>query len=295
MPHKPVLLKEALELLHLGPGSVVVDGTLGSGGHSLEILKQMDAEGCLIALDQDPESLKRCQPLFEKDSRVSLHHSNYLEMDQVLERLNVKAVDAVILDIGVSLDQLESSERGFSFLRIGPLDMRMNPYQSVSARDLIHDLSQKELEAIFRNYGEERLSRKFSERICKARESERIETTEDLIRVLLGRRSGTKPAGLRRHPATKVFQALRIAVNDELEVLKEGLPRIWKSIKVGGRLVVLSFHSLEDRIVKQTFREWARSGEAFDLTKKPMMPTREEMRINRQSRSAKLRAVEKIR
>jgi 16S rRNA (cytosine1402-N4)-methyltransferase len=295
--HKPVLLKEVLQGLNLKPRSVVVDGTLGSAGHSLEILKQLGPEGRLIALDQDPESLARCEGLFENDRRVTLVNENFLNLDKVLDSLNVPAVDAVLLDIGFSSDQIEDAKRGFSFEREGPLDMRMNPNAPISAKDVINTWPEKDLEKIFREYGEEHQARRFAYAIEQARSTQPIETTTDLIHVLEGGtphpKKGNRPVWARRHPATKVFQALRIAVNDELGVLREGLPRIWKRVKPEGRLSVITFHSLEDRIVKYQFREWAQSGEGKLVNKKAIKSTYEERTENRRSRSAILRTIER--
>lgn len=281
----------------------VVDGTLGSGGHSIEILKQIGPLGRLIAVDQDPASLERCKKFFEEyRDQVSFQHDNFENIDQVLDRLNIIEVDAVLLDIGFSSDQLEDGSRGFSFDRPGPLDMRMNPNAEVPARDLVNHCSEQQLADLFWTYGHERFSRQFAKAICRWRAEKPLETTEDLVAAIEsalpykirkagdGQSRGTKS---KIHPATRVFQALRITVNRELEVLKEGLPRIWKRIIKGGRLAVISFHSSEDRIVKQQFQEWGRSKEAVLITKKPLQGTREEVRSNPRARSAKLRCAEK--
>ena len=301
MPHKPVLLQEVLQCLNLKSGDIVLDGTLGSGGHALEILKRIGPSGRLIGLDQDTAAIVRCrETLKDFQGQISLHSENYRNAGNVLETLNIPALDAVILDVGLSSEQLEDAVRGFSFDRSGPLDMRMDPRASNRARDLVNDLSEDELERLFRELGEERWARRIAGNIFRERAKQPIETTDDLVRVIeqaLPRRTrfrkGHRPGWARRHPATRAFQALRIAANDELGALREGLPVLWKGIKPGGRLAVITFHSLEDRIVKHQFRMWAQTEGAVLLTKKPITATREEAVANPRSRSAKLRVVEK--
>lgn len=303
MPHKPVLLQEVVQWLNLKPGMTVVDATVGAGGHTLALLKGIGPGGRLIGLDRDPTAVARCRDRFKDfQGRISLHTENFKNLGEVLDSLNIPAVDAVILDVGISSEQLEDPLRGFGFGQAGPLDMRMDPEGEVRARDLVNDLSEKELEGIFRNFGEERRSRPIARAICEAREKQPLETTDALARVIeqalpasYRGQGGQRPPWARRHPATRVFQALRIAVNDELGALREGLPRIWRRLGTGGRLAVISFHSLEDRIVKNQFRCWAQAGEGNRLTKKPLRPTREEILANPRARSAKARVVEKKR
>lgn len=290
MLHKSVLLQEAIQYLHLQEGMTVVDGTLGSGGHSAEIVKRIGRQGKLIAIDQDPAAVERSRSVLKEFPQVFFYQENFRNLDNLLNNLNIHYVNAVILDVGFSSDQLEDAERGFSFEREGPLDMRMNPANRFTARDFIHDLSQEELEKVFRDFGEERWARRFAKAICRQREIKPIETTGDLVAAI---RSANPFFDRKRHPATRVFQALRIAVNDELGALSEGLPSIWKRIQPGGRLVVITFHSLEDRIVKNQFREWGQAQEAVVLTKKPVVPSLFEIEDNPRARSAKLRAVEK--
>ena len=298
MPHKPVLLKEVLQHLNLRPGLTLVDGTIGSGGHAREILKAIGSEGKLIGLDQDPASLERCRRLFEKNENVSLHHKNFFDLEELLDALNISSVDAVLLDVGFSSDQIEDAKRGFSFERSGPLDMRMNPESGVTAADLVNELSQRELKDLFWNYGNERRAGRFAQAICQARLHHFLETTDDLVQTIentfsyKGKRTSFRRTRL--HPATRVFQALRIAVNDELNILQQSLPRIWKRIATEGRLGVVSFHSLEDRIVKNQFRSWAQNKEGVLINKKPLTPSLEERKDNPRSRSAKLRVIEKI-
>jgi 16S rRNA (cytosine1402-N4)-methyltransferase len=299
--HKPVLVSEVLLGLNLKPGAVVVDGTLGSGGHSLAILNAIGPKGRLIGLDQDPAALERSRErLEEHQSQISLHHENYVNLDRVLGSLNISKVDAVLLDIGFSSDQMEDASRGFSLERSGPLDMRMNPELEITARDLVQKLSERELADIFWHYGEERMSRRFAKAICERRTLHPLETTQDLYQTLetalpfkIKKTEHSRGYKSKIHPFTKVFQALRIAVNQELEVLRQGLPRIWNILSPGGRFAVISFHSLEDRIVKHQFRAWVDGGEATAVTKKPIIAAEEEMAENPRSRSAKLRVVEK--
>jgi len=301
LPHKPVLLDEVLALLAPRPGEVVLDGTLGSGGHAREILNLIGESGRLIGLDRDPRSLERCQKIFGEDRRVSLHFENFVCAGKVLDDLNVPCVDAVILDVGFSSDQVEEAGRGFSFDREGPLDMRMDPRETQTAGDLINDLSQEELERIFLEYGGERFSRRFARAICEARKREAIRTTLQLAGILNAALPGApryataeRPGWARRHPATRVFQALRIAVNREIENLEQGLKAIFPRLRVGGRFGVISFHSLEDRIVKRIFRQWRDEAVVRWVTRKPVAPGRPEQIENPRSRSAKLRVVEKI-
>lgn len=302
MPHKSVLLKEAVDGLNLRSGMTVVDGTLGSAGHALEIVKKIQPNGKLIAIDQDPAAIERGKEKLKEYSQVFFQASNFRFLRNVLHSLNIPEVDAVIIDVGFSSDQLEDSERGFSYERHGPLDMRMNPELKISARDLINDLSQQELEKIFWEYGEERLGRRFAAAICEARISQSIETTTDLVQILANalvpghkkKKANPRPGWARKHPATKVFQALRIAVNDELNVLTDALPEMWASLRKGGRVAVIAFHSLEDRIVKHQFRRWSDQGLAKLITKKPIVPSEAEIHENPRARSAKLRIAEKI-
>lgn len=292
-PHEPVLLNEVLALLKPKPGQVVVDGTLGGGGHSRALLERVGAEGRLIGIDQDPEALERAKANLKEFPNVEFIHSHFSGLDEVLRALNLPSADAVILDVGVSTEQLEKPERGFSFLKEGPLDMRMDLSNPVTARDLIRDLSQEKLESLFRTLGEERWSKRIAAAICRRRVREPIVTTGDLVKII--QEAVPKPARFGpRHPAMRVFQALRIEVNQELRELEAVLPKALKVLKTGGRLAVISFHSLEDRRVKQAFRQWSKEGRAKLLTPKPVGPGEEEIRRNPRSRSAKLRVIEKM-
>ncbi len=271
----------------------MVDATLGSGGHALRILKRIGPEGRLIGIDQDPEALKHAKENLKNFSQVEYVHENFSQLDQVLMSLNLREVDAVLLDIGISSEQLEVASRGFSFMKAGPLDMRMNPSGPVTAEELVNDLSQVELENLFWEYGEERWARRIAYAICEERIKSPIETTEGLVRVI--QKAVPKRFHFKgKHPATRVFQALRIKVNEELESLDQALSKVPALLSKGGRFAVISFHSLEDRKVKQTFRGWADKKEMKLLTKKAVKPTEVEIERNPRSRSARLRVVEKI-
>ncbi len=291
--HEPVLLKEVLQLLDPQPGEVVVDATLGNSGHAREILKRIGPKGRLIGIDQDPEAIERAKHSLKEFSYVDYIYGNFAELGEILKRLNRDTVNAVIIDVGISSEQLEEARRGFSFLKEGPLDMRMDPGRLVvRARDLVNDLSQGELEKLFRTYGEERWSKRIAGTICRERVKKPIETTGELVQII--KRAVPRPSHFGpRHPAMRVFQALRIQVNQELEALKTVLPQAVAALSPGGRLAVITFHSLEDRIVKRTFREWASEGAVQLLTKKPVQPTLEEIQANPRSRSAKLRVLKK--
>jgi len=299
--HKPVLLHEAIALLALVPGATVVDGTLGAGGHASALLNAIGPAGRLIALDQDGDAVAEGLEKWGRCAQVSIHRENFRNIPLILQCLNVPAVHAVILDIGISSEQLDSDARGFSFERSGPLDMRMDTRQCRTAADVIREFSQSELEKLFEAYGEERWAKRYARAICEEKKGIRIETTNHLARVIEEATPGYRPASKskgtvfwRRHPATRVFQALRIEVNDELRTLEESLPGCWDCLMPGGRMAVITFHSLEDRIVKNFFREMKQNGRALLVTRKPTVPQEEELRENTRSRSAKLRVAEKI-
>jgi len=291
--HKSVLLDSVLSHLNLVQGQIVLDATVGSGGHSETILKRISPNGLLIGLDQDPEALKRAAKRLEAvGGKFVLKHFNFRFLDEALSSLNLKQVNAVLLDVGVSSDQLQASDRGFSFMREGPLDMRMDPTQDQTAEHLIYGLSERELIQIFGELGEERYAGRIARKIVQERSKRSIKTTFDLKKIV----EETVPSAYRFgriHPATRIFQALRIAVNDELNALKEALPKAFGSLKPGGRLAVISFHSLEDRIVKQYFVHEKNLGTGKIMTKKPIEATEDELKNNPRSRSAKLRVIER--
>jgi len=299
--HNPVLLQEVLEHLALRPGAVVMDGTLGSGGHSEAILGEIGSTGRLIGFDQDPEAIARCRALFQGDARVTLVHENFRNLERVFSGLGVEAFDAVLLDIGTSSEQLADGKRGFSFQTEGELDMRMNPEVGRKASELIAQMSEVELADLFYHYGEERNSRRFARVIVERRRENPIRTIEDLNLALeqalpahMRFKKGHRPSWARRHPSTKVFQALRIGVNDELEALKEGMAAAFSHLTKNGRLGIISFHSIEDRMVKQQFRKWDSEKLGNLIFRKPLVANRSEILNNPKARSAKLRVIEKI-
>jgi len=285
--HKPVLLEEAVDLLLGGGGKIFVDCTVGLGGHARKILEK-NPEAFLIGIDRDPYALEIAKEnLKEFDGRFSLYKANYSDFDLVLKEEGIALVDGFLFDLGVSMYQLKSP-RGFSFQRDDPLDMRMDPEDRITAYDVVNRYSEKELERIIREYGEEKKARAIAKAIVLQRSKKPIETTKELVDVIL---SVLKRRG-KIHPATKVFQAIRIEVNRELEHLKIALEKVPTYLRSGGRLVVISFHSLEDRMVKKFFKE--HSYQFKILTKKPITPKKEEVMQNPASRSAKLRAGVKI-
>jgi 16S rRNA (cytosine1402-N4)-methyltransferase len=285
--HVSVLLDTALEYLEIRPDGIYVDATFGAGGHSRAILSRLTT-GRLISIDADPEAAPRAAAI--TDSRFSFVPGNFSELRRILNDCGVAHVDGVLFDLGVSSMQLDNADRGFSFREDAPLDMRMNPYEGRSAYDILATASERELADIFFNYGEERAARRIAHAIVERRSNGKLpRTTIELAALVSGvvHRPGTRE---RVHPATRVFQALRIAVNDELGVLREGLHSAIDSLCAAGRVVAISFHSLEDRIVKQTFR----GDERLDiLTKKPIVPSEDEMAENPRARSAKLRAAKR--
>ncbi len=283
------MVKEVLDLLQAGPNKDFIDGTLGLGGHARQLLERSSPEGRLFGIDRDPQALGIArQRLSEFGNRVTFFHGTFDQTVSALQESNWGKADGMILDLGVSSMQLNRAERGFSFLTDSALDMRMDLEEEVTAREILNDLPEEKLEAIFREYGEERFSRRIARQVVASRRTGAITTTGDLRDII----SRAVPFSKGRiHPATRVFQALRIAVNRELEILERFLSQPPSFLKVGGVLVVLSYHSLEDRIVKRAFRSY----ENFRIiTKKPLSPSSQEIRENSRSRSAKLRAVQRI-
>lgn len=292
--HIPVLAKEWLNFLSERTIKNYVDGTLGAGGHAEVVLNEHQEIKKFLGVDQDPNALKlafeRLQPWIKKFSAV---HGNFSELDVFLKDLKIDSVDAILLDLGVSSMQLDQPERGFSFMQEGPLDMRMDPDNPVTAEEVVNTYSEQELGDIFRVYGEERRWLLAARAIVHARKKQKILSTQQLVGVLQAVFPRYSPK--RIHPMTLIFQGLRIYVNQELEVLKKVLPKALQLLSPGGVLGVISFHSLEDRIVKNVFRSAAKEIPGLHLlTKKPIQATREEMRVNPRSRSAKLRVIEKM-
>jgi 16S rRNA (cytosine1402-N4)-methyltransferase len=304
--HVPVLFREVLELLQPRPGGLYIDGTVGAGGHAAGILQATAPDGWVLAFDRDPQAIAIARRrLGDYGDRVIFVHASYAMMEQVAPTHGFAAVDGVLLDLGLSSLQLDQPERGFSFLREGPLDMRFDPTQGETAATLVNNLSEKELADIFWRYGEERNSRRYARAIVAARP---LETTAALATVI----EEAAPWQARRgriHPATRVFQALRIAVNKELAALEQGLPAAIELLRPGGRVAVISFHSLEDRFVKTLFRDLTKDcicpprqpictcdvEPVLDLvTRKVVRPSDEEVERNPRSRSARLRVAEKL-
>ncbi len=302
--HQPVLLTEVVELLAPRPGALVVDATCGGGGHTEAILR---TGADVLALDQDPDAIRHAtEELTKFGGRVTVRQANFRYADRILDELGVGAIGGALLDLGVSSRQLENAERGFSMMRNGPLDMRMDPWHQVTtAASIINDYTEEQLTRLFRELGEEPAARRIASLIVKTRKTSPFSETLPLVRVIekvVGRHG-------RRHPATQVFQALRMEVNDELGALEQGLRVLTSRLEIGARIAVIAFHSLEDRIVKNFFRD--RSREWIDrpewpeprrnpdfhfnlITQKPVEPGAEEQRQNPRSRSAKLRVAEKI-
>jgi len=292
--HIPIMVDEVRDLLALHPGQTVVDATLGGGGHAAMICEAISPSGHLIGLDQDQEALERARArLREFSVRQDFVKSNFRRLADVLGQVGVPLVDAVFLDIGVSSFQLDDPRRGFSFRSEGPLDMRMDKDVQVSAFELVNSMEKEEIAHILWAYGEERFSRRIAEGIVRARAQRPIATTTELSDVILR----SLPYRFSRdgiHPATRSFQALRIAVNQETDALEAVLDQAFTHLKAGGRISVIAFHSLEDRIVKEKFRTLAHKGVARLLTKKPLRPTEDEVAHNPRSRSARLRGLERI-
>ncbi len=294
--HVPVLVEPVLAHLELRPGAVVVDGTVGAGGHASRMLELIGPDGVLIGLDRDPMMLQLAQQKLQA-SNCLLFQASYSELLDVLpeveERLgrSLEGVDAVLLDLGLSSDQLADSSRGFSFEADGPLDLRFDPSEGQPAWQLVASAEKEELERIFREYGEERFAARIAERIVRTRKAKPIRTAAELSQVVCEAVPPAFRRTARKHLATRVFQALRIAVNDELTHLQHALQHVlYEALVPGGRLVVISFHSLEDRIVKHSLRDSTRWEV---LTKKPVQAGPAEVRRNPRCRSAKLRAAKK--
>lgn len=307
--HVPVMVNEVVRYLNCSPGKTYVDGTLGGGGHAKAILEAIDPGGFLLGIDQDPDAIAYAgKSLHPFKPNVQIFHDSFRHLPHILSRLHTTKVDGILLDLGLSLYQLEGSGRGFSFLRDEPLDMRMNPEQRLTAESLVNTMSERELTDLIARYGEESRAARIARCIVDNRRHEAIRSSLQLAEIV----KKAVPARHRRgriHPATRTFQAIRIAVNQELEALEEFLDVAADLLNPGGRLCILSFHSLEDRIVKDRFRTLARgctcppdfpkcvcgkSPQLSILTKRPVRPGQTEVRANRMARSAKLRAAERL-
>lgn len=305
--HKSVLLEECIEALNIKKDGIYVDGTLGGAGHSFEILKRLSNTGKLIGIDRDKEALKASQEKLKDFNNVYYVHGNHDDIVKILSKLDISSVDGILLDLGVSSYQLDETKRGFSYMSDAPLDMRMNREDELSAYDVVNSYSQSRLESIFKDYGEEKFSKNIAKNICKYREEKNINTTLELVKII---KDSMPSYALRekQHPAKRVFQAIRIEVNSELEPLKKTILDCAKVLKDGGRLAIITFHSLEDKIVKHAYEElegrcscppsfpvcicgYKSYGKI--INKKPIVSCEQELNENSRARSAKLRIFEK--
>jgi|SRR3989339_289621 len=294
--HIPVLLNEVIKNLNLKLGEVVLDGTLGGGSYSEQLCKAVGKKGTVIGLDHDKEAIAMVEKkLKDCGCKKYLINENFRNLDKVLKTLKIRKVNAITLDLGLSSDQLKNSGRGFSFQKDEPLVMTLScdsDKVDFTARDIVNDWEENNIADVLFGYGEEKYSRRIAKLIVEARQEKSIETTFELIKII----SDAVPVKYRKgrtHFATKTFQALRITVNDELGSLKDGLSKGFDALDEGGRMAVVSFHSLEDRIVKNFIRDKKKGGEGMPIIKKPITPSREEVLNNPKSRSAKLRVIEK--
>ncbi len=287
--HVPVLLNEVLEKLDPQKGEFFIDGTIGAAGHAEEILKRLDKEGKFLGIDWDKKAIERLQNGKLKDfENIILTSGNYADIPRILKKNKLPKADGLLIDLGFSSDQLDNSKKGFSFLKNEVLDMRYAPERRMAAAEIVNSFGEKELADIFYKYGEERFSRQIAKKIVEERRKKRIMTTGDLTEIIKKAVPKNYERG-RIHPATRVFQALRIYVNGELNNLETVLKNLKKILKGRGRVGIISFHSLEDRIVKNYFKDLEKAGEIKILTKKPVMAGQEEIKKNPRSRSAKLR------
>ena len=306
--HKSVLLNETIDALHIKPDGIYVDGTLGGGGHSYEICKRLSDKGRLIGIDQDAAAIEAAsERLGEFKDRVTIIRSNYCEMKRQLNSIGVTAVDGIILDLGVSSYQLDTAERGFTYREDVPLDMRMDQRQARTAKDIVNEYSEMELYRIIRDYGEDKFAKNIAKHIVQARQEKPLETTGELIQAIKAA-IPMKVRAVGGHPAKKTFQAIRIELNNELGVLKDSLDDMIDLLNDGGRLCIITFHSLEDRIVKNHFRTsehpcicpkefpvcvCGRISKGKVVTRKPILPGETELEENSRSKSAKLRVFER--
>lgn len=283
MIHRPVMVEESMKYLALQKNGTYIDATLGAGGHSRAMLKHVGSRGTVLGIERDHELAKRMTR--EHVNKLIVEEGNYTDMKKFASRHKLNSISGVLFDLGLSSWHLEESRRGFSFQRDEVLDMRYSTSDDTRAAELVNTLSEKELADLFYTYGEERFSRKIAHAIVSARKSKRIIGTQELVEII----SGVVKSRGKTHPATRVFQALRIAVNRELDAVREGIREAMRIVVPGGRVVAISYHSLEDRIIKDAFGEYGNV-----LTKKPVTPSYEEIAENSRARSAKLRAWENI-
>ena len=307
--HKSVLLDETIESLDIKPDGIYVDGTLGGGGHASEVCRRLGDKGRFIGIDQDADAIAAAsERLKEFGDKVTVVRSNYENIDEVLKELGISQVDGIYLDLGVSSYQLDTAERGFTYREDdAPLDMRMDQRNEMTAKDIVNTYSESELFHIIKNYGEDRFAKNIAKHIVRARQEKEIETTGELIEII----KAAIPAKVRAtggHPAKRTFQAIRIELNKELEVLENSIDKMTDLLAPGGRLSIITFHSLEDRIVKNRFRinenpctcppdfpVCGKKSKGRVVTRKPILPSEEELSENKRSKSAKLRVFEKSR
>ena len=304
--HEPVLLEETINGLNIKPNGIYVDGTLGGAGHSKKILKQLSSKGLLVGIDRDEEALKAAKENLKEFENVKYIHGNHDEITEILESLDIKEVDGILLDLGVSSYQLDERNRGFSYLGNNELDMRMDKTQPLTAKKVVNTYSEEELANIIYEYGEERFSRQIARKICEYRKNKEIETTEELVNII----EKSMPAFAKKdgHPAKRTFQAIRIEVNDEIKPLYNTVRNCIKLLKPGGRLCIITFHSLEDRAVKNAYIDaqgkctcpedlpycvCGAISEGKIINKKPIIAKEKEQEENSRSKSAKLRIFEK--
>ncbi|MBW2407015.1 MAG: 16S rRNA (cytosine(1402)-N(4))-methyltransferase RsmH [Deltaproteobacteria bacterium] len=310
LKHIPVMISEVLHYLNCKPGRIYVDGTLGGSGHAMAICRNISPGGVFIGIDQDVDSIKNAEDVLASfDLTIHLFQGNFIDLPEFLRQLKIRAVDGILLDLGISLHQIESSGRGFSFLRDEPLDMRMNKASRTTAEDLINRMDEKNLKQIFREYGEERWAGQIAKGIVRSRKQKEIKSSTQLAQIVCDSVPKSSSLHQKIHPATRVFMALRIAVNRELEMLNIFMENVADFLNPRARLCVLSFHSLEDRIVKHRFKTLEKGCVCPPdfpkcvchqkpilrlLTKKVVRPSKEEIERNPMARSTKLRAAEKI-
>ena len=306
--HVSVLLNECIENLNIKPDGIYVDGTMGGAGHSLEIVKKLSEKGMLIGIDRDEEALAVAKERLKEFNNVKYVHDNHDNIDEIIKNLNIKGVDGILLDLGVSSYQIDEKTRGFTYMDDGPLDMRMDKSQKLTAEYIVNNYQEQDLARIIFEYGEEKFSRKIARNICEYRKNKKIETTGELVKII----EKSIPGKFREknsHPAKRTFQAIRIEVNNEIEPLYNTIKNSITALNSKGRLCVITFHSLEDRMVKKAYVDaegkctcpkdlpYCVCGNVSlgkIITKKPILPTEKEMQENSRSRSAKLRVFEKI-
>jgi len=306
--HLPVLLNECLDALDIKEDGIYVDCTLGGAGHSLEILKRLSPKGRLIGIDQDEDALKAAKENLKEYNNVLYVHNNFYNIDAILEKLGIEKVDGILMDLGVSSFQLDSAERGFSYMKDARLDMRMDRTQSLSAYDVVNNYSEQEIGEVLRNYGEEKFSKRIANFIVDRRALKSIDTTLELVNII----DAAIPAKYKReggHPAKRTFQGIRIEVNGELKILNKAIEDGVHRLQYGGRMAVITFQSLEDRIVKNVFKDLhdpckcpkelpmcvcGKTPIVKLISRKPIVATEEELEVNKRSRSAKLRVAQKI-